>query len=194
MRFTLLPATAAWQHRDARSGFEVAFFHAPDADGRLVEGYTTAVESGEAFAVEYRIRLDAAGRTRTAHVRGRSSAGARTTLLEAGGEGHWLVDGARAPWLDGCLDVDLESSAMTNALPVRRMELPVGARAEAPASYVRALGLGVERLDQTYVRRSDDGSRECYDYSAPAFTFGCRLGHDEPGLPVDYPGIAVRVG
>jgi hypothetical protein len=40
--------------------------------------------------------------------------------------------------LDGCLDADLESSAMTNAMPVRRLGLAVAARAAAPAAYFRA--------------------------------------------------------
>jgi hypothetical protein len=38
---------------------------------------------------------------------------------------------------------------MTNALPVHRIALPAGAPADAPAAYVRAAGLAVERLEQT---------------------------------------------
>jgi hypothetical protein len=34
--------------------------------------------------------------------------------------------------------------------------------------------------------------RQCYDYSAPAFEFSCRLVYDESGLVLDYPGIAAR--
>ena len=110
-------------------------------------------------------------------------------MLEADG-GHWLVDGQAAPRLDGCLDVDLESSAMTNAFPVHRLGLPVGGQAAAPAAYVRALDLAVERLEQTYVRTADDS----YDYASPAFDFECRLVYDDSGLVLDYPGIAVRAG
>ena len=65
--------------------------------------------------------------------------------------------------------------------------------APAPAAYVRAVGLAVQRLEQTYVRTPDEGMRQCYDYSAPAFDFRCRLVYDETGLVLDYPGIAVRV-
>jgi uncharacterized protein len=35
--FTVPPATAAWQHGDAPTGFEVAFFHPVDA-GWQIEG------------------------------------------------------------------------------------------------------------------------------------------------------------
>jgi hypothetical protein len=104
------------------------------------------------------------------------------------------VDGKPARRLDGCLDVDLEASAMTNALPVRRLSLPVAAAAAAPAAYVRATGLMVERLEQTYLRTTDEAACQRYDYAAPAFGFGARLVYDESGLVLDYPGIAVRAG
>ena len=191
MSFARVPTTAAWRHRGARSGFEVVYFQA-GAGGWGIEGWTTAVEDGGTWVVEYAIELDAGWATRRARIRGRSRTGFSSRLLEADGAGRWLVDGERAAHLDGCLDVDLESSAMTNALPVHRMALPAGARADAPAAYVRAAGLGVERLEQTYSRTPGQASRQYFDYSAPVFDFSCRLAYDESGLVVDYPGIAVR--
>jgi hypothetical protein len=55
----------------------------------------------------------AAGRTRRASIWGRSTSGSRSAKIEADGAGCWRVNGTRAPHLD----VDLESSALTNALP-----------------------------------------------------------------------------
>ena len=191
MSFAPLPVTAAWQHRGLRSGFEVVYFSAA-GDRCRMEGWTTAVEDGATWVVEYAIEVDAAGATRSAVIRGRSAAGSCTARLEADGNGRWLVDGQPAPGLDGCLDVDLESSALTNALPVRRMGLPVTAAAPAPAAYVRAVGLTVERLEQTYARIADEGACQRYDYAAPAFDFAARLVYDESGLVLDYPGIALR--
>ena len=193
MSFTPLPATAAWRHRGARSGFEVVYFDA-HGDGCRIEGWTTAIEDAATWAVEYAIEVDAAWATRSARARGRSAGGFCSTVLEADGAGHWLIDGESAPYLDGCLDVDLEASAMTNALPVRRMALPVSAAAAAPAAYVRAVGLAVERLEQTYARASDESTGQRYDYTAPAFDFGARLVYDQSGLVLDYPGIGVRAG
>jgi hypothetical protein len=74
--------------------------------------------------VTYSIELDAAWTTRWARIGARTVSGTRETRLESAGHGRWLIDGVRAPDLDGCLDVDLESSAMTSTLPVRRLELP----------------------------------------------------------------------
>jgi hypothetical protein len=187
--FLPAPASACWQHRSARSGFEVAYFTvAPD--GVRIEGTTAATEDGEAWVVSYLVELDAAWATRSARITARSVTGSRGAFLETDGAGHWLVDGRAAPALDGCMDVDLESSAMTNALPVHRLNLGVGEVADAPAVYVRALDAQIERLEQVYRRIADQE----YQYSAPAFGFTALLRYDDSGLVTDYPGIAVRAG
>jgi len=187
------PATACWLHREARSGFEVAYFRSQE-DGWAVDGTTAAVEDTKTWIVTYSIRLDAGWATRSARIMARTAAGLRETLLEVDQTGRWLVDGDPAPHLDGCRDVDLESSAMTNALPVHRLGLAAGRQADAPAAYVRALDLSVGRLEQTYRRIADEGARQRYEYAAPAFDFTSCLVYDESGLVLDYPGIARRAG
>jgi uncharacterized protein len=192
MDFADPPRAAAWQHVDARTGFEVAYFDAAD-DGWRIHGCTTAVEDGVAWVVEYEIELDDRWATRSAHISARTATGHRTTSLAADTDGRWRIDGRAAPHLDGCRDVDLESSAMTNAFPVHRLQLAVGARADAPAAYVRAADLTVERLDQTYERVADDAGQQRFEYAAPVFDVNCRLVYDQSGLVIDYPGIALRV-
>ncbi|AGM08231.1 putative glycolipid-binding domain-containing protein [Amycolatopsis keratiniphila] len=183
-----LPATASWLHRDARTGLEVAFFQEHEGGWRI-SGATTAVEDGESWFVEYAITVDAGWHTRSAEISGRSASGARRTVLESGGDGRWRVDGVANPRLDGCFDVDLESSSMTNTLPVHRLGLAPGAAAGAPAVYVRASDLAVERLEQRYERIGDRD----FAYTAPVFDFSCVLRYDRHLLVHDYPGIAVRL-
>lgn len=191
MEFETPPVTAAWVHEEARSGFEVAYFEVDHGIG--IDGCTTAVESGQSWIVSYRIMLDMSWRTRWAHVTCRSASGGRTVELSADGLGRWSIDGMSAPELDGCLDVDLESSALTNAFPVHRMGLAIGAESDAPAAYVRALDLSVSRLEQHYTRLPDaPGVGQRYGYVAPAFDFRCELAYDSAGLVLSYPGIATR--
>jgi uncharacterized protein len=190
--FSNLPALAAWQHREAREGFEVVFLEG-EADGYRVEGHTAAVENGQAWAVGYMITLDTNWITRDAKVHGRSASGRRELSIEADGAGSWRVNGDPAPHLNGCLDLDLESSSLTNAFPVHRLTLKVGEEAQAPAAYLRALDLSVERLEQRYLRIDDDGGRQRYRYAAPRFDFECDLAYDRSGLILTYPGLAVRV-
>jgi hypothetical protein len=189
-----LPTTAAWRHREARDGFEVVFL-SEGGDGLVIAGHTAAVEDGIAWAVGYRIWLDDRWVTWRAEVSGRTADGERETVLVNDGHGSWLLDGVHADQLDGCLDVDLESSALTNAFPIRRLGLAVGGTADAPAAYVRATDLAVERIEQSY-RRIDDVpglDHQRYDYASPAFDFRCILEYDPAGLVLDYPGIAQRV-
>jgi hypothetical protein len=169
----------------------VVFFRPIDGSWQL-QGCTTAVETDEPWVVDYNIILNPDWTTRRAEISSISTSGRRSTLLETDGAGRWLVAGAPAPQLDGCLDIDLESSAMTNALPVRRLKLQVGDSADSPAAYVRALDLSVERLEQTYTRKPDKDTHSQYDYTAPAFDFSCGLRYDEFGLVLAYPGIATR--
>jgi uncharacterized protein len=192
MTFTEPPPTAAWRHVEARHGFEVAWFDRYGA-GRRLRGHSTGLEDGRTWSVAYDIRVDADWCTRHASVTELSPTGAASTELESDGAGSWWVDGVPAPELDGCLDVDLEASGMTNTLPVHRLALEPGAAAQTSAVYVR-LGTATERLDQTYRRADTDGRPFRLEYSAPAFDFTCTITFDRAGLVVDYPGIAVRVG
>jgi hypothetical protein len=188
-----LPAAAAWRHHDARDGFESVFLRA-DASGCRLEGATAAVEDGDAWVVRYDIELDDRWITRTARIWARSARGVHERELGLDDQGRWQVDGRRAPELDGLVDVDLESSACTNTIPIHRLALEPGRSAEAPAVYVRALDLGVERLDQTYARAdAGDAERRVYDYRADRFGYAGPLVYDRAGLVVDYPGIATRV-
>jgi uncharacterized protein len=184
---------AAWRHRDARDGFEVVFADPAPDGGRRFCGHVAAVEDGHAWAVRYEIDVDAAWRTRGARIRTRTATGTTDLRLTADGEGHWHIDGVPAPALDGCLDVDLEASAATNAFPVARLGLAVGAAAEASAAYVRVLDSAVGRLEQRYERIADDDDRRRYRYASPAFGFEAVLAYDAAGFVVDYPGIAIRV-
>jgi hypothetical protein len=187
-----LPLSAAWRHQGARDGFEVAYIRQMPRGDRL-QGYTTAVEAGQSWVVGYRITVDESWRTRTAHVWTDSTAGLRQARLESDTAGTWTLDGSVVLHLQGCLDVDLESSACTNTLPIHRLRLEAGTLADAPAAYVRVAGLAIERREQSYLMVSSDEAHDQYAHAAPIFDFECRLVYDNAGLLLDYPGLAQRV-
>ena len=191
MAFADLPPFAAWRHCECADGFEVVFLSRPP--NQRAEGSATAVELAGPWMVQYSIDLDDGWGTKSARVTGRSEAGQHEVELATDGQGRWHVDGRPATYLDGCRDVDLEASCLTNALPIHRLGLEVGQAADVPAAYVRALDLSVERLEQQYTRLEDlDGSQRYY-YQAPVFAFECELSYDPAGLLLAYPGIGQRV-
>jgi hypothetical protein len=150
---------------------------------------TAAVEGSEVWAVRYEIKVSEEWVTQSAHVVSVSRSGERTVTLVHDGRGNWLVNNLGRRDLEGCLGVDLESSAMSNTFPVHRLPSPIGARHATPAAYVRAAKPEVERLEQHYTRL--DESHRFY-YEAPAFEFTAELSYDATGLIVDYPSLARR--
>ena len=188
--FGELPRRAAWMHSGARQGFEVVFMTST-ARGHRFEGHSTAVEDGRAWSVRYRVTVDRQWRTRSARVWTWTEGCVRRHSLVHDGAAHWTVDGDRALHLDGCVDVDLEASACTNAFPAHRFTAEAGSVCDAPAAYVR-VGGEVERLEQTYRPQPPTSDGQTFDYAAPQFEFACRLTYDSFGLVVDYPGIAAR--
>jgi uncharacterized protein len=187
-----LPAAAACRLVDVHDGFEVLFARGAD-DGHCLDGHSTGVEEGVAWGIRYEMSLDSRWITRSARVFGRSEAGTHEVVLEGDGSGGWTLDGEPAPELAGCFDVDVEASGFTNLIPVRRLGLEVGERADAPAAYVRVPDLRVERLEQSYERLPDEDGRSRYDYRSPADDFAAVITYDADGVVRDYPGIAVRL-
>lgn len=186
-----LPPACAWRHDGSgRAGFEVCYPRL--GDGVVLQGQTNAVADGDAWVVRYAIVVDRSWSTASAVVHRESAAADINADLVRDRSGRWSVDGRERPDLDGCVDLDLESSACTNTLPVHRLRLAIGQSADAPAAFVRADDLRVERLDQRYERLEDDGTQRRYAYRAPAFDVETVLVYDAFDLVVDYPGIAGR--
>lgn len=185
--FAPQPATAAWRLYDAHDGFEVVAIEA-GPDGVRFAGTSVGVEDRAPWSFRYVVEVDASWHGLRATV---DTAEGRRLTVETDEPGRWLVDGIRAPELDGCLDIDLEGSAVTNTAPVHRLGLDVGAEGESAAVYVRST-LAVERLDQTY-RRLPAESGFAFAYASPRFDYRATLAFSDDGLVAEYPGIAQRM-
>lgn len=186
--FAPLPGSAAWQLSGAHDGFEVVAIDA-GPDGVRFTGTSVGVEERVPWSFRYVVRVDASWRGVDASVE--AAAGGRLSVA-SDGPGRWLVDGVHDPALDGCLDIDLEGSALTNTAPVHRLGLEVGATGESAAVYLRT-SLSVERLDQTYRRLPVDGEGFAFEYASPRFGYAATLAFAGDGLVTDYPDIARRV-
>lgn len=189
MTFEALPAQAAWRHRGARDGFEV-LFTTVTASGYLLTGQTTAVESGAGWTIGYVIALDDRWRTTKVRATSRTAYGESGIELERRDGDRWFVSGVHMPELDGCVDIDFESSGVTNTLPIHRLDPALGDTVDVPAAFVRTDDLGIQRIEQTYTRLDDTGR---FGYTSATFDFACELTYDAAGLIVEYPGIAIRV-
>jgi hypothetical protein len=184
-----LPPVGAWRLLGAYEGCEVVRF-GRNGSGTVLAGTTVGVEEGTPWSIHYVIGV--ADNWHVRHATVTDHAGNELDI-QADGLGSWTVNGVLHPELDGCLDLDLEASVVTNTLPVHRLALPVGHEGESKAVYVRTFGLAVERLDQTYRRLPDAGGMLAFDYQSPRFGYRDTLHFGPDGLAVDYPGIGARV-
>ena len=186
---------ATWAHRDARQGHESATVR-PHGAGHLLTGRTRAVEDGVAWTVTYRIDVDDRWRTVRAEVSEVVDGHEHHCVVESDGAGRWTVDDVHAPQVDGCIDIDLESSALTNTIFLHRVQPSTMGLHDAPAAFLRCAPLRLERIEQTY-RRTTRAARPgeiTFAYTCPAFDTDIVLRFDSHGLVTEYPGLAVRLG
>jgi hypothetical protein len=149
------------------------------ANGTRVGGVVLVASTGTPYRIEYSIEIDPAGRTRVVVIRPTGTAkGALELRTDEGG--RWLENGAAAPTLDGCIDVDLGFTPMTNSLPIWRLGLVPGETREIRAAWVRFPEFTVEMLRQTYERTS----ASTYVYRSDGFE--ARLVVDANGIVEEY--------
>jgi uncharacterized protein len=169
-------------------GFEHARLSRSEA-GWDVSGSVMMAEGGAPLLVEYRIGCDGDWRTRTVEVEQVWRGARRTLRLEHDGRGCWYRGGEEAAELAGCTDIDLGVTPSTNALAVNRLRLPVGAKDEILAAWVRFPEVGVTPAGQSYERLTE----RQYRYTSLASGFTALVEVDADGLPIDYAGVWHRV-
>ncbi|MFF5448658.1 putative glycolipid-binding domain-containing protein [Streptomyces sp. NPDC012888] len=121
---------------------------------------------------------------------------ARTGSLDLrhDGDGHWTVNGASRPDLDGALDCDLGLCPLTNTMPVLRHALhrePGSGPRDFLMAWVSVPDLAVSPNHQTYTHlaRAEHGARVRYESG----TFRSDIEFDDAGLVLDYPELATAL-
>lgn len=177
----------AWRRDDESEGHSLAVLHRTET-GWTAHG-TEILLGADTLACWFRVDLDSDWVTRAVQARAISEQGETTLELAADSARRWTVDGVEQGELDGCVDVDVAATPLTNTFPIRRLAgLAVGGQRTAPVAWVEVPTLRVVRVDQTYRRL---GSRR-WEYSDP--THGAFvLDVDEDGVVTTYEGFAVRV-
>ena len=173
-------------HRTDVPGTEAARVELLDNGGWLLTGQVDVEESNVHFTLHYRIECDDQWRTRAALVEGDAGRPFRFDL-SADGDGNWTLDGVAAHDVEGALDVDLGFTPMTNTLPIRRLELDVGARAPVHSAWLRFPELRLEALEQTYFREAERRFR--YEALVDGDPFKATLDTDGCGRVIRYEGL-----
>jgi uncharacterized protein len=178
-----LPVSILWRRLDS-PGHDAATLSAI-AGGWRLEGVAAFLEAGDPCQLSYQVVLDQLWQTRTAEVHGRLGATPIDLQIATDARHEWRLNGREVRALAGCVDVDLAFTPATNLLPIRRLDLPVGASARVVAAWLPFPDLDLRPLDQVY-RRS---APEVYEYSSSGGTFQATLSVSPVGFVTHYSGL-----
>jgi len=139
-------------------------------------GYTLIVDKGWRV-LELRLMVEQAPGSMTAlHVM-------------ASGDGRWVdADQNPIPVLDGCIDIDIQWTPLTNTLPIRRLELMDDREQDIRVAYVALPDLTIQPVSQWYTR-VDDGTVR---YRSETRSEGVAITVDDDGFVVEDPGAFHR--
>jgi hypothetical protein len=108
--------------------------------------------------------------------------------------GEWRNrDGKVLPFLRNCTEIDIQVSPFTNTLPIRRLEIQVGAVADVRVVYITIPMLELSVEQQRYTRLADIEESQRYRFESLDTGFTTEIKTDRNGLVVDYPDIWRRV-
>ena len=180
--------TILWGRLD-RPGHESARVFLRDSRWHLA-GSALFAHEGRACRLDYSVVCDAAWQTVSGRVSGWLGADTVELHVSVDSARRWRLNGRDCPAVAGCVDIDLNWSPSTNLLPIRRLGLAPGQKAEVRAAWLRFPSFALEPLDQRY-RRLDEST---YRYESGGGSFVADLEVNEAGLVVHYPGFARAEG
>lgn len=180
------PVSIAWRRLDS-PGHDAATLLAIDGGWKL-EGAAAFLESALPCHLLYSVELNGLWRTRSAAVEGWFGTTRVDLKVRVEGDHQWLLNGHPVPAVAGAFDIDLAFTPATNLLPIRRLDLSVGASVPVIAAWLPFPELELRPLDQVY-HRSAEGA---YDYSSSGGTFKATLSVSPHGFVTSYPGLWVQ--
>lgn len=178
--------SVVWKRHDL-PGHEACRVLRRDTSWEVV-GVAVLVYERQACRLDYVIDCDPGWVTRSAVVTGwvGDQTIDITVVRDAGG--RWQLNGRSIEDVAGCSDIDLNFSPSTNLLPIRRLDLAVGATAPVRAAWLRFPSFALEALDQSYTRLASGH----YRYESAGGRFVAEVTVDGTGQVIDYGDIWSR--
>jgi uncharacterized protein len=181
-----------WRSADGH-GFEGARVHFGAGKALRALGRIVRADPDGDWTASYRLVVRDDGGVERVSLTSATAEKERHLTLNRTELGFWLLDtgsGGNRTDFEGAVDVDLATSALFNAIPIRRLGLPRQAgEHEVPMVFVTLPELEPRVVRQRY--SAQDGSPTVefrWD------DFAAELTLDEDGVPVEYPGVAGRYG
>jgi hypothetical protein len=186
---TITPCVQVWRRVLDNGSMEFANVVALGSGFELT-GTIVAVHEHEPLEVKYRLECGLDWSTRAVFIEQRRGLQRSALSLAVDNAGAWSDSHTgKLDSLAGCLEVDLELTPITNTLPINRLKLAIGQRAEIAVAWIRFPSLEIVRARQSYERLS----AQTYRYCSLASGFTAEIEVDEIGLAIRYEGIWERI-
>lgn len=171
-----------WRRLDT-AGHECGRVYGDD-DGWYLDGVAIFSHEGQPVRLEYLVECNVDWETTAVHIDGWVGDEMIEIEIEATQDGVWTINGTEVEVVEGCKDIDLNFSPITNTLPICRLDLKVGESQKVRAAWLRFPSFDLVPLDQTYTRINADAIK--YE-SSTGFTAELKI--NEIGLVIDYPNL-----
>jgi hypothetical protein len=178
--------TLLWERLDELGWETVSLTQVPT--GWEIDGRYVGRHEGHAVAADYKLMLDAHWVTVRLDAAWGIGPARRAMTLDRLGT-RWHVDGTPRPDLDGCIDVDIRWTPLTNSLPIRRLGLPENATRDVDIAWIAEGDLTIHRAPQRYTRTGANTWR----FESLDTGFLADLQVDDDGFVIDYPGFFRRL-
>ena len=185
--------TYSWRRIDVDDGLGLVSLSAT-GKGFVGEAVEVVSDRGEAWACRFTVQVTADWITEQARVEVIRGSGSRSRSLIHDLSGVWTVDKQEIETPQGCLDIDIASTPFTNTLPIRRLNLEIGASREIDVVWVDVPNLGIEIVRQRYKRLTPENGSDRYLYASVGSDSTYELTVDSEGVVIDYERFAARLG
>lgn len=155
-----------------------------DPDGWYLDGASIFLHDGKPCRLEYLIQCDPDWQTTFVTIDGWVGDEVVEVEMSASEDG-WYFNEEEVAGFEGCADIDLNFSPLTNLLPIRRLNLAVGESRKVRAAWLRFPSFELEVLDQIYTRVDAKTVR----YERLDGQFSAELKVNDAGLVTEYPGF-----
>jgi uncharacterized protein len=158
----------------------------------LFDSMVVRVHDGEVRRGGYTLIVDKAWRTLEIRLMVEQAPGSMVAQhLLATGDGQWTdADGRHLPELDGCIDIDISWTPLTNTLPIRRLKVHPGEQEDIRVVFFEMPSLAFDVWKQRYTGLETNKVR--YE-SLGRDGFMRELRLDDEGFIVDYPDLFRRI-
>lgn len=137
------------------------------------------------FKLDYEIELGKDWVVRTFRIRGSLFNMDQHLALTHDGAGRWFDNNKEWKHLEGCLDIDISVTPMTNTLPINRLKPFRHESEHIEVAYIDILEFKISKEQQTYTALPDNR----YRFTNGTGDFSADITVDEDGLVSRYPGL-----